>query len=375
MISQNVGPLVSIIMPLYNAEKYISSAIESILHQTYFNFELIIIDDGSSDGSADICKNYAAKDKRIRYYFEENSGICAARNLGLLYAKGEYLAFCDDDDEYDKDLLKDNLELLIQSDADLVKFGREIKHLGGTDDGWTETFGIPEGEYSQSEMRKNFSELEFKGTFMFVWDSIFKKSLLAVNDGIISFDTSFTSGYEDVDFNLRLVPKIKKLIVRNKIYYTHFMRMENSTSLKYSKAKLDGLMKTVRMSDSISLLFTIENADIENIDNSSQKFLTDKSSALSKLSDDAFILDSLGEKIYQCLMLLLSEKCDLSKQEKLSYLKSFMELKSMQIDFSKEAKQSAKQQNKYRYLLYSLLKHKHFNLLLAAGKLKAGKSL
>ena len=372
MILQNVGPLVSIIMPLYNAEKYISSAIESILHQTYFNFELIIIDDGSSDGSADICKSYALKDHRIRYYFEENSGICAARNLGLLYAKGEYIAFCDDDDEYDKDLLKDNLEILIQSDADLVKFGREIKHLGGTDDGWTETFDIPEGEYANNQIRKNFAELEFKGAFMFVWDSIFMKSLLTVNDGIISFDTSFTSGYEDVDFNLRLVPKIHKLIVRSKIYYTHFMRTENSTSLKYSKAKLDGLMKTVRMSDNISLLFALDHADVENID-AAEKMLTDNNMAISKLLDNAFILDGLGEKIYQCLMLLLSEACDLSKQEKLLYLKMFMELKSINIAFSKAAKKSAKQQNRYRYLLYSLLKHKHFRLLFAAGKLKSGK--
>lgn len=331
MVSQNVGPLVSIIMPLYNAEKYLSSAIESILHQTYFNFELIIIDDGSSDGSAEICKEYVPKDSRVRYYFEENSGICAARNLGLSYVNGEYIAFCDDDDEYDKDLLKDNIECLIKSGADLVKFGRRILHAGDSKDGWEETFQIPEGEYTKEEIEKNFAELEFKGSFMFVWDAIYKKSLLTVDEGIISFDTSFTSGYEDVDLNLRIISRIKKIIVRNQIYYTHFMRAENSTSLKYSKAKLDGLFKTVERTDRLCFDFYKPKAQIE---------------------DDEFTLEGLGEKIYQCLRLLSSKDCTLTNKEKKEYFKKFYQLKSMQLTFQK---QRSKRPNKRTGLGFSCI--------------------
>ena len=88
----------SVVMPVYNREKYVSRAIESILNQTYKDFEFILVDDGSTDGSSDIIKHYAYKDKRIKYIRQDNSGAAQARNAGVNYSQGKYIAFMDDDD-------------------------------------------------------------------------------------------------------------------------------------------------------------------------------------------------------------------------------------------------------------------------------------
>ena len=90
--------LISIIVPIYNAEKYIDDCIKSILNQTYSRFELILIDDGSSDRSLEICNNWKRKDERIHVYSQKNGGASAARNFGLKVMQGDYVVFVDSDD-------------------------------------------------------------------------------------------------------------------------------------------------------------------------------------------------------------------------------------------------------------------------------------
>ena len=97
---------ISVIVPVYNVEKYLPKCIDSILAQTFTNFELLLINDGSKDSSGTICDEYAAKDSRIRVFHKENGGVSAARNLGLDNAKGEWIAFVDSDDYIDNDFLK-----------------------------------------------------------------------------------------------------------------------------------------------------------------------------------------------------------------------------------------------------------------------------
>ncbi len=91
-------PIISVIIPVYNAEKTIRECVDSILSQNYSNFELILVDDGSIDESANICDNYAEKDNRIRVFHKQNGGVSSARNLGLEKARGEWIAFVDADD-------------------------------------------------------------------------------------------------------------------------------------------------------------------------------------------------------------------------------------------------------------------------------------
>lgn len=91
-------PLLSVVMPIYNGEKYLEAAVESILNASYQKIELLLIDDGSSDGSAEICARHVEKDKRVRYIYQQNGGIVSARNRGLSEASGAYVCFCDQDD-------------------------------------------------------------------------------------------------------------------------------------------------------------------------------------------------------------------------------------------------------------------------------------
>ena len=91
-------PIISIIVPVYNTEKYLDQCIQSVLAQTYTNWELLLIDDGSTDSSGAICDKYAAEDNRIRVFHKENGGVSSARNLGLDNAQGEWISFVDADD-------------------------------------------------------------------------------------------------------------------------------------------------------------------------------------------------------------------------------------------------------------------------------------
>lgn len=117
------NPKISVIVPVYNTEKYLQHCIDSILAQTFTDFELLLIDDGSKDGSGVICDKYAAKDKRVKVFHKENGGVSSARNMGLDNAKGEWLIFLDSDDFW-SDI--DILDVLINSankidDVDIVR--------------------------------------------------------------------------------------------------------------------------------------------------------------------------------------------------------------------------------------------------------------
>lgn len=92
-------PKISVIVPIYNAAPYVAKCIEGILSQTYRNIEVILIDDGSTDRSAEICQAFAQKDLRIRFISQENQGVSATRNNGIALAEGEFIAFIDSDDE------------------------------------------------------------------------------------------------------------------------------------------------------------------------------------------------------------------------------------------------------------------------------------
>ncbi|NLK11775.1 MAG: glycosyltransferase family 2 protein, partial [Staphylococcus equorum] len=92
------NPKISIIIPVYNAERYLKKCIDSVLVQSYDNFELLLINDGSTDKSGDICKYYAEQDNRVKVFYKKNGGVSSARNMGIKYSKGDWLYFMDSDD-------------------------------------------------------------------------------------------------------------------------------------------------------------------------------------------------------------------------------------------------------------------------------------
>lgn len=114
---------ISVIMPVYNVEKYINRSVDSVLSQTFDNFELIIIDDGSKDKTGEICDSYAAKDSRVKVIHKENGGGSSARKAGIDAAVGKYIMFIDSDDAYVKETMEKAHQAITQQDVDIVQFG------------------------------------------------------------------------------------------------------------------------------------------------------------------------------------------------------------------------------------------------------------
>lgn len=124
--------LISIIVPIYNVENYLQECLESILKQTYKNFEVLLVDDGSTDNSANICKLYVEKDKRFKYFFKENGGLSSARNFGVSNSKGEFLSFVDSDDIISNDFLETLYNNMINNEVKLSIVGYCNYYNNGT---------------------------------------------------------------------------------------------------------------------------------------------------------------------------------------------------------------------------------------------------
>ena len=123
-----MDPIIRIIVPIYNVGKYLPKCIVSILNQTFKNFELILVNDGSTDNSGVVCDDYARKDTRIKVIHKSNGGVSSARNAGLYVAKGEYIGFVDPDDYIDKNMYEKLYRLCIDNNSDIAicRFNREI---------------------------------------------------------------------------------------------------------------------------------------------------------------------------------------------------------------------------------------------------------
>lgn len=114
-------PQISVIVPVYNVERYLTRCINSILNQTFIDFELILVDDGSPDNCPSICDEFKSKDKRVKTIHKQNGGISSARNTGIDLAEGEYLSFIDSDDWIEKDMLQVLYELAVSKKADVAE--------------------------------------------------------------------------------------------------------------------------------------------------------------------------------------------------------------------------------------------------------------
>ena len=117
--------MISVIVPVYNVEKYLSKCVESIINQTYKDLELILVDDGSLDNSGNICDNYAKNDNRIKVVHKENGGLSSARNAGLDIASGEYISFVDSDDWIDENAYEELVKKIVSANANIICFAGE----------------------------------------------------------------------------------------------------------------------------------------------------------------------------------------------------------------------------------------------------------
>lgn len=221
------NPIVSIILPVYNSIKYIRSAIESVIGQTYQNYELIIIDDESNDGTELICKEYAKEFNNIKYIRKKNGGVSSARNLGIDEARGEYISFLDHDDEYAPNYLKNLLDLIIKKKLDIVKCSVHYIDVSSNDKVMKEYDDIFDNyTCNREKIIKEFPSLSI--SYFDVWNGLYKAEL--INNNRIRFDENYIYGMEDYDFNTRIIPYVDRIGFCSDILYTHYMRMRQSTS-------------------------------------------------------------------------------------------------------------------------------------------------
>jgi glycosyltransferase involved in cell wall biosynthesis len=173
--------LISIIMPVYNAQERLEKSIEAVLFQTYYNLELILVDDGSKDQSAEICDRFAQKDTRVRVIHQENSGVSAARNHGIDISKGDLIAFVDADDK----ILPNAYEMVLaewENDMDLMIFGMTFDYYKKGKLAKQVQRSIDEKVcFTKERLDKYFFELHEANYFLPCWNKVFRASVIKEN--------------------------------------------------------------------------------------------------------------------------------------------------------------------------------------------------
>ena len=226
----NNNPKISIIVPVYNVEQYLRRCIDSILNQSFTDFELLLIDDGSKDKSGAICDEYADKDDRIRVFHKENGGVSSARNVGLDNARGEWLAFIDGDDEITEGYFNIRQEhegvdviikpyCVVNTDGRVTCHNNELSILTGKD------------KIFRYYVQKRNNAL---------WDKIIKRKTV----GTKRFNTNVSIG-EDFLFFLSVLPNVKSIAFDDTGSYRYFLRQGSAMQSVDIKRRIEILWQNI----------------------------------------------------------------------------------------------------------------------------------
>ena len=214
-----MSDLISVIVPVYNVEKYIRKCVESICEQTYKNLEIILVNDGSTDASGKICDELAEEDERISVIHQKNEGLSRARNAGLDKAKGDYIAFVDSDDYLSLNMYECLLKSMKENNADVVRCGIKNVHEGEK---------VEKIEIVDSIVKLPLAEmidgLSNRRTRLVVWNALYKKEIISelrfVPDVI----------YEDVFFTNAILKKKHAEILVNAPFYRYLVKRDGNTN-------------------------------------------------------------------------------------------------------------------------------------------------
>ena len=231
--ASRVDPLVSVIIPVYNVAGYVRAAIESVLRQTYSRLELLIVDDGSDDGSGEICDEYGRRDPRVRVFRQENRGIGAARNTGLDRMTGELVAFLDADDLYRPDMLRRMTEAMRRSRAEIAVCGIiRVRETALTD----RTGGTVLSDYGKEEVlssREALNALAEGRIFHNVWNKVYLRSVwdsLRFPEGTV---------YEDIQTTYRLLEAAEQIVTVPGIHVLYRKRADSISRVSSLRNALD----------------------------------------------------------------------------------------------------------------------------------------
>lgn len=226
--------VISVIIPAYNVEKYIGKCLESVVNQTYRNLEIILINDGSTDGTGDICKDYASRDSRIIYLEQENQGLAETRNVGLQYASGQYLAWVDSDDYIEECMYEELLALMEKSHSQVVicnfdKFNEEGR-IRQEDTGRIEEFR------SYEVFSYEFKHHLVPQLTHVMWNKLYERELFQN----LIFEKGKTC--EDYYIHSLLYKKVERITFLDRCLYHYYEGRPDSIMAKsYNQRRLDEL--------------------------------------------------------------------------------------------------------------------------------------
>lgn len=221
MDKSTANPKVSVIVPVYRAERFVSKCIDSILNQTYPNWELILVDDGSPDNSGSICDEYAAKDSRIRVFHKDNGGVSSARNLGIEKATGDWLMFVDADDWLNVKTISSCRPFF--DDSDIIRFSLSVVNEGRKEE-------VKLFELNDMTKEEYISRIVSIDTVLGVWGGFYRRDL--VNKNTIRFDPSLVCG-EDWVVLLKCVLKAHRIHYVNEPLYYYSRNNQLSTTFDF----------------------------------------------------------------------------------------------------------------------------------------------
>ena len=229
---------ISIIIPAYNVEKYISRCIDSVLKQTYSNLEIILVDDGSKDKSGHICDIYKEKDSRIKVIHKENGGLSDARNYGIREAQGEYIVFIDSDDYVDSNYIEELYNLVIKDNVDMAITSHKII-------GKKVKFKYEKSKFKELKEKILDRMLYDEDIDVSAWGKIYNKKLFK--------NVEFPKGrlYEDAATFYKLVDQCDYISVNNIPTYNYVIRSNSISQNSFSIKKMDLIKSTEEMTEFI----------------------------------------------------------------------------------------------------------------------------
>ncbi len=234
-------PLISVIVPIYNVEKYLPECLESIINQSYKNLEILLIDDGSTDRCGEICKSYAKKDKRIFIISQTNQGLSEARNVGIRNAKGKYLYFADSDDYLALDAIEMLYQAAVSTSSDLTIAGHTVVYEGKG----LEVFKEPYGKSPLSAKDAIEIGLYDKGIEFSAWNKLYHQKLFKN----ITFPKRRL--FEDVATVYKCMLKSNKIAIIHQSLYFYRKRNDSISNRKFDPSKMDLIVSTEEMCQEI----------------------------------------------------------------------------------------------------------------------------
>lgn len=259
---KSVKPVVSILVPVYNVSKYLRQCLDSLVNQTLKEIEIICVNDGSTDGSAEILKEYSETDERVKIVNKQNGGLPSARNAGLDIAQGKYVGFVDGDDYVDIDMYRRMYNAARINEADIVVCGGHPFPDEDKAPAWLkDTLSPRDITYRTGGTEALFTE---RGAKPFLWRDLIKKQL--IDEHNFRLDESIVVG-EDQAFQFKVFPAAKRVtFISDKLYYYRYSRPESIMNEPQYKDYGARILKHVNM--------------IESIAESWQKILSSKDSAV-----------------------------------------------------------------------------------------------